>query len=181
LKATTRGEKTDARKMLITVCGPQANNAAIYGPFKSQESTGAVTQNGDMKLLFNGVGVGCQATFALLESENGPAYTGTDVELTVNADSTFTIEYSTSVPMQKTLFLKATSTTTGTTATRELSIIVCGPVVNTAQTFGPLFLSQLDSGTVSGNFQTLFDGVDNTHCSASYSLVESVNGPAYTG
>jgi len=117
----------------------------------------------------------------LLESENGPAYTGTDVVLTVNADSTFTVEYSTSVPMQKALFLKATSTTFGTTATRELSIIVCGPEVNTAQTFGPLFLSQLDSGTVSGNVQSLFDGVDNTQCETSYSLVETVSSSAYTG
>jgi len=100
LKATTRGGKTDSRKMLITVCAvTQTNTAATFGPFKSQVSTEAVTENGDLKLLFNGVGVGCPATFALLESENGPVYTGTDVVLTVNADSTFTIEYSTSVLM----------------------------------------------------------------------------------
>jgi len=54
-----------------------------------------------MKALFNDLySPNCPVTFALLESENGPAYTGTDVVLTVNADSTFAIEYSTSVPMQ---------------------------------------------------------------------------------
>jgi len=42
--------------MLITVCAvTQTNNAATYGPFKSQVSTGAVIENGDMKVLFNGV------------------------------------------------------------------------------------------------------------------------------
>ena len=95
-----------------------------------------------MKILFNGIDyTSCPGTtYSLVETQNGPAYTGTDVVLVTSTDDSFTLTIDASAYMTKKFQIKAERI--GIVAIQsQFEIIVCGPAAISATTFGPVFTS----------------------------------------